>query len=97
MKMNRHIIKLVYPFSSGSLLTDHCSGVFLNHIGRSALLAVVLGVAVVLATGCSSAGTGFHPLLISSPLPAAQQSSDLEENSLNQLSRSPAFNDLFGS
>src|ERR1700736_3840499 len=97
MKINKHTVKVICPSSSGSLLTDHCSGVFLNHIGRSALLAVVLGVAVVLATGCSSAGTGFHPLLISSPLPAAQQSSDLEENGLNQLPRSPAFNDLFGS
>ena len=96
MKMNRHIIKLVYPFSSGSLLTDHCSGAFLNHIGRAALLAVVLGVAVVLATGCSSTGNSFNPLLIS-PLPAAQQSSDLEENDWNQPPRNTAFNDFFGS
>ena len=96
MKINRHIVKLVKPLSSGSLLTDHCSGAFLNHIGRAALLAVVLGGAVVLATGCSSTGTGVNPLLIS-PLPAAQQSSDLEENGWNQPPRSPAFNDLFGS
>lgn len=95
MKINQHILKLICPSSSGSLLTDHCSGAFLNHIGRAALLAVVLGVAVVLATGCSSTATAFHPLLIS-PLPAAQQSSDLEENGLNQPPRSPAFNDLFG-
>ena len=95
MKINQHILKLICPSSSGSLLNDHCSGAFLNHIGRAALLAVVLGAAVVLATGCSSTTTAFHPLLIS-PLPAAQQSSDLEENGLNQPPRSPAFNDLFG-
>jgi len=92
MKINQHIIKLISPSSSGGLLTDHCSGAF----GRAALLAVVLGVAVVLATGCSSTATAFHPLLIS-PLSAAQQSSDLEENGWNQPPRSPAFNDLFGS
>jgi len=96
MKINKHILKVIFPSSGGSLLTDHCSGAFLNHIGQAALLAVVLGVAAVLATGCSSTGNSFNPLLIS-PLPAAQQSSDLEENSLNQLPRSPAFNDLFGS
>ena len=93
MKINQHIVKLICPSSSGSWLTDHCSGALL---GRAALLAVVLGVAVVLATGCSSTATAFHPLLIS-PLPAAQQSSDLEENGWNQPPRSPAFNDLFGS
>jgi hypothetical protein len=96
MKINKHIVKLTCLSSRGSLLTDHCSGDFLNHIGRAALPAVVLGVAVVLATGCSSTGNGFNPLLIS-PLPAAQQSSDLEENGWNQPPRSPAFNDPFGS
>ena len=64
MKMNKHIVKLICPSSSGSLLADHCSGDFLNYIGRAALLAVVLGVAVVFATGCSSTGNGFNPLLI---------------------------------
>ena len=96
MKVNQHIVKVICPSSSGSWLTDHCSGAFLNHIGRAASLAGVLGVAVVLATGCSSTGTGFNPLLIS-PLPAAQQSADLEENGGNQPPQSPAFNDLFGS
>ena len=92
MKINQHIIKFICPSSNGSLLADHRSGAF----GRAALLAVMLGVAVVFATGCSSTATAFHPLLIS-PLPAAQQSSDLEENGLNHPARSPAFNDLFGS
>ncbi len=92
MKIHQYIIKLISPSSSGSLLMDHCSGAF----GRAALLAVVLGCVVVLATGCSSTATAFHPLLIS-PLPAARQSSDPEENGVDQPPRSPAFNDLFGS
>ena len=92
MKINQHIIKLICPSSRGSMLSGHCSGDF----RRAALLAVVLGAAVVLATGCSSTATAFHPLLIS-PLPAAQQSSDVEENGVKQPSRSRAFNDLFGS
>jgi len=54
----------------------------------------MLAVAVVLETGCSSTGAGFRPLLIRGPLPAAQQSSGLEENGWNQPPRSPAFNDL---
>ena len=48
MKINKHILKVIFPSSGGSLLTDHCSGDFLNYIGRATLLAVVLGVAVVL-------------------------------------------------
>ena len=96
MEIKQHIVTLILPASSGSLLIDHYSGAFLKQIARSALLAGVLGVAVVLATSCSSTGTGFNPLLIS-PLPAAQQSSDLEENGWNQTPRSPAFNDPFGS
>lgn len=95
MKINQRLIQLICPSSSGGLLNDHCSGAFLNHIGRAAFLAVVLGVAVVLATGCSSTATAFHPSLIT-PFPAAQQSSDLEEKSLYQPPRSPVFNDLFG-
>jgi len=28
MKIDQHIVKLICPSSSGSLLTDHCSGAF---------------------------------------------------------------------
>src|SRR6266481_84007 len=66
MEIKQHIVTLILPSSSGSLLTDHHSGAFLKQIARSALLAGVLGVAVVLATSCSSTATGFNPLLISS-------------------------------
>jgi hypothetical protein len=40
------------------MLNDRCSGVFFNDMGRAALLAVILGVVVMLATGCSSTGGG---------------------------------------
>jgi len=46
-----------------------------------------------------SAGRQLPQTNLISPLPTAQQSSDLQENGLNQppRPRSPAFNDLFGS
>jgi hypothetical protein len=83
MKMNQHIVKTACPPGNSRLLR------------RAALPSVMLAVAVVFATGCSSTGALFNTRLIS-PVPAAQQSSDLEENGLNQSPRSPAFNDLFG-
>jgi len=36
---------------NGIFLTDRCSGAFLNHIARTALLGLVLAVIVVLVTG----------------------------------------------
>ena len=95
MKMNQYIVKTAYRSSSGSLLTDHCSGVFLNRIRRAALLTVVLGMTVVLATSCSSTGNGFNARLVS-PVSAAQQGSDLEDEGRYEPPRSPAFSDLFG-
>jgi len=96
MKMNQHTIKLIYPFSSGSLLGHNCSGVFLNEVTRVALLAVVLGMTVVLATGCASMGHGVSARLIS-PVTNNQHASDAEENDTYQPARSPAFSDFFGS
>ena len=94
MQMNQHIVTTTCPPDNDRLLRSHCSGAFWDHIRRAALPAVMLAVAVVLATGCSSTGAGFSPLLIRGPLPAAQQRSELEENGWNQPPRSPAFNDL---
>jgi hypothetical protein len=54
MKLNQHIVTLICPSSSGSLLNDRCSGAFVNEIKRSAFLIIILSVIVVLATGCSS-------------------------------------------
>jgi hypothetical protein len=76
------------------LLSGHCSRALWDDIRWAALPVVMLAVAVVLETGCSSTGAGFSPLMIRGPLPAVQQSSGLEEYGWNQPPRSPAFNDL---
>ena len=69
----------------------------MKHIERAGLLAVALGATVVLATGCSSTGTGFDARLIS-PLPNNQQATNSEDDNWYQSSRSPGFDpDLFGS
>jgi hypothetical protein len=96
MKINQHIIQLVCPSSSGSLLNDHCSGAFLNETTRAALLTVVLGLSVVLATGCASTGKGVSTKLIS-PMTSSQQVAEAEQNDIYQPARSPAFSDFFGS
>jgi hypothetical protein len=50
--------------------------------GRAALPAVMLAVAVVLATGCSSTGAGFNARLIS-PMPNNQQATNSEDAGIN--------------
>jgi hypothetical protein len=89
-------VKSAYRSSGGSLLTDHCSGAFLKEIKRCALLTVMLGIIVVLVTGCSSAGTGFNASLIS-PIPINQQDANAEDDEMHQPAGSPAFSDLLGS
>src|SRR5258707_5122163 len=97
MKINQYLVKTACPSSSGTLFPAHCFGVFVRHIERAGLLAVALGATVVLATGCSSTGTGFDARLIS-PLPNNQQATNSEDDSWYQPSRSPGFDpDLFGS
>lgn len=96
MKINQHIAKLVCHSSSGSLLTDHCSGAFSSEIRRSVLLTAMLGVIVVLATGCSSTGTDFKARLIS-PIPTNSQAANSEDEGSYQQAESPSFSDLFGS
>jgi hypothetical protein len=64
MKLNKYIAKIVYFPSSGSLLTDDCSGAFFKEITRAALLTIVLGITVVLATSCASTGNAFSARLI---------------------------------
>ncbi len=97
MKIKQHIVTLILPSSSGSLLTDHYSGAFLKQIARSALLAGVLGITVVLGTSGSSTATGFNPLLINS-VANNQQATNSQDGSFYQPPRSPAFDpDLFGS
>jgi hypothetical protein len=90
MKMNQYLVKTAYRSSSDTLLTDHCSGVFLTRIRRAALLTVMLGMTVVAATSCSSTGNGFSARLVS-PVSAAQQGSYLEDEGRHEPARSPAF------
>ena len=94
MRMNKYIVDTPCSPDNARLISGHCSRAFWDHIRRAALPAVMLAVAVVLETGCSSTGAGFSPLLIRGPLPAAQQSSGLEQNGWNEPPQRPAFNDL---
>lgn len=95
MKLNQQRAKIVYFSGSGSLLTDHSSGAFLREITRAALLAIVLGISVLFATGCASTGKKFSARLISLVTPN-QQAEDAE-NDIYKPARSPVFSDLFGS
>jgi len=95
MKMNKYIVNTKCPIHA-SLTSNHYSGGFCDHIRRAALLAVALGTTVVLATGCSSTGTGFNARLIS-PVPTNQQAANFEDDNWYQPSLSPGFDsDLFG-
>lgn len=94
--MNQHIVNTAPPSSIGSLRAGYCSRVLLHYVGRAELLAVVLGVTVALATGCSSTGTGMNARLVS-PVLTTQRNSDPQDDGWYQPPRSPGFDDLFGS
>ena len=94
MKINQHLVKTACLSSSGTLLSDQCFGVFVKHFERAGLLAVALGATVVLATGCSSTGTGFSERLIT---PNHRQATNSEYDGWYQTSRSPGFDPDFGS
>ena len=96
MRINSDLAKTACPSSSGTLLPEHCSGLFVNRIERAGLLAVALAAIVVLAAGCSSTGTGFSERLIS-PVPNNQQATHSEDDSWYQTPRSPGFDPDFGS
>lgn len=96
MKVTQYIVKTGYRSSGGSLLTDRCSGAFVNEIKRSAFLIFILSVIVVLVTSCSSTGTGSSARLISL-ISTNQQDANSEGDGDYQAVRSPAFSDLFGS
>ena len=93
--MNKYIVNKTCPIHA-SLISSHCSGAFWDPIRRAALLAVALGTTVVLATGCSSTGTGINARLIS-PVPTNQQAANFEDDTWYRPSLSPGFDsDLFG-
>src|SRR5580704_1377333 len=77
MKINQSLVRTAGPSSRATLLPDHCAGLFAKQIERAALLAGALGATVVLATGCSSTGTGFDARLINS-IPSNQQVANSE-------------------
>ena len=91
---NKYIVNTPCPPDNARLISGHCSRAFWDYIRRAALPAVMLAIAVVLEAGWSSIGAGFSPFMIRGTLPAAQQSSRLDENGWNQPPRRPAFNDL---
>ena len=90
MKINQYLAKTACPSSSGTLRPEHRSGVFVKHIERAGLLAVALVATVVLATGCSSTGTGFGASLIK-PVPNHQPTINSEDDGWYQPPRSPGF------
>ena len=96
MKVTQYRYKSGYYSSTGSMLTNICSGAFVDEVKRSALLIVILSLIVVLATGCSTTGTGSSSRLTSFILPS-HQNANSEDDSGYQPVRSPAFIDLFGS
>jgi hypothetical protein len=96
MKVTPYRYKWRHRLSSGSLLTCRCTGAFVDEVKRSAFLIVILSVIVVLATGCSTMGTGSSARLISL-IPPSHQNANSEDDSGYQPVRSPAFSDLFGS
>ena len=79
MRINQYLVKTARPSRSGTLLPDHCFGVFVKHIERAGLLAVALGATVVLAIGWSSTGTGFDARLIS-PVRNNQQATNSKDD-----------------
>ena len=75
------------------MLSDRCSGLFYNDTGRTAFLVVIFGVAVMLATGCSTTGAGISTGLVS-PVRTVQDNSDPQDDGWYQPPRSPGFDDL---
>ncbi len=95
MEMNKYVVSTTWPIYV-SLIRSQCFGALWEHVSRAGLLSVALGTTVVLATGCSSTGTGNNARLIS-PVPTNQQAANFEDDNWYQPSLSPGFDsDLFG-
>jgi hypothetical protein len=95
MEINQNVNKLLNP-SKGSLLTDHCSGVFLTEVTKVALLTVMLGISMVLATGCAATGKGVSANMIT-PVKRNPEVSYLGSTDFYAPTTSPAFSEFFGS
>ena len=95
MKLNLFSNSVISPTCNDSILPYH-SGLYLQNIGRCALLAAALGLGAMLATGCSSIGQGFQSRLMS-PAPTTRHVADSEDKGGYHPMLSPAFDpDLFG-
>ena len=95
MKLNLFSNSVISSTCNDSILTYH-SGLYLQNIGRCALLAAALGLSAMLATGCSSTRERFQARLTGSA-PTTPRVREPEDNGGYQPTRSPAFDpDLFG-
>jgi hypothetical protein len=94
--MNQHIETMVCPRSSAKVLKDRYPDYFFNGMRRGPLLAMVFGIIIVIATGCSSTGAVVKAGLIA-PATNNQQGTDSQEDGWYHPPRSPGFNDLTGS
>src|SRR6516165_6038809 len=96
MKLNFSLSSVIFPTCNDSLLTHRCSSLYLQNIGRCAVVAVALGLSAMLATGCTSTEKGFQARLTGSA-PTTRHVTESEHNAGYQPTRSPAFDpDLFG-
>jgi hypothetical protein len=64
--------KIALPCKKSKMSNDRCSAVFFKEIERVALLAVVLTVAALAPTGCSSTGGGPKVGLTADPADPAE-------------------------
>ena len=89
MKANPFTHKSLFRSSGGKLLTDQYSGAFMNGIKQSVLLTGLLGVAVALVTGSSSAPQSFSARLVTEH--ATNQQKIHSRDDFYQPARSLAF------
>ena len=95
MKANKWLSKIDYVRTGSGSLSCRCYGTFINEISRCALLAIVLGIAVVLATGCSSTSGAIGAGRITA-IRVNKQATDANTNNIYEVARSPGFNELAG-
>ncbi|MBV8225518.1 MAG: hypothetical protein JO232_10055 [Verrucomicrobia bacterium] len=95
MRINNRISQRDYIQICGGSLSCSCYGRFTNEIRRCALLAIALGIAAVLTTGCASTGGAVDAIPITS-FPANKQAADADVNNIYQPPRSPGFDELAG-
>jgi hypothetical protein len=78
------------------LLTNYCSGFFFKGITRGALQTVVLGITVMLATGCASTSNGVSTGPVN-PVATNLPAINSEDDGWYQPTRSPEYDpDLLG-